>query len=61
MIGNQGKESGLEEYMRSDYLSKLENIRNNSGDAETVGLLDSEILKFVETDTKLQGVIIEGH
>ena len=61
MLGNQGKESELEQDMRSDYLSKLENIRNNSGDAETVGLLDSEILKFVETDTKLQGAIVEAH
>jgi len=61
MLGNQDKESELEQDMRNDYLSKLENIRNNSGDAKTVGLLDSEILKFVETDTKLQGAIVEAH
>ena len=48
MLGNQDKKSGLEQDMNSGYLSKLENIRNNSGDVETIGLLDSEILKFVE-------------
>ena len=28
-------------------LSKLEDIRKNSGKADTVGLLDSEISKFI--------------
>ncbi|MEC8875753.1 MAG: aminotransferase class III-fold pyridoxal phosphate-dependent enzyme, partial [Candidatus Thermoplasmatota archaeon] len=61
MLGNQDKESGLEQVMSNDYLSKLENIRNNSGNAETEGLLDSEILKFVEADTELQNAIVEAH
>ena len=61
MLGNQDKESRLEQDMSSGYLSKLENIRSNSGDAETIGLLDSEISKFVEIDTKLQSAIVEAH
>ena len=61
MLGNQDKESGLDQDMSNDYLSKLENIRNNSGNAETIGLLDSEILKFVEADTELQNAIVEAH
>lgn len=61
MLGNQDKKSGLEQDMNSGYLSKLENIRNNSGDVETSGLLDSEILKFVEIDPKLQSAIVEAH
>ena len=61
MLGNQNKESALEQDISRDYLSKLENIRKNSGDAETIGLLDSEILKFVKIDTKLQSAIVEAH
>ena len=58
MLGNQDKESGLEQDVNSGYLSKLENIRNNSGNVETIGLLDSEILKFVEIDSKLEFIVI---
>jgi len=61
MLGNQDKESGLGQDMNSGHLSKLENIRNNSGDVETIGLSDSEILKFVEIDPKLQSAIVEAH
>ncbi|SVD29185.1 uncharacterized protein METZ01_LOCUS382039, partial [marine metagenome] len=61
MLGNQDKESRLDQDMSNDYLSKLENIRNNSGNAETIGLLDSEILKFIEEDTELQNAIVEAH
>jgi len=61
MLGNQDKKSGLEQDTNSGYLSKLENIRNNSGDVETIGLSDSEILKFVEIDPKLQSAIVEAH
>jgi acetylornithine/succinyldiaminopimelate/putrescine aminotransferase len=61
MLPNQDKKSGLEQDTNSGYISKLENIRNNSGDVETIGLSDSEILKFVEIDIKLQSAIGEAH
>ena len=32
----------------STYLSKLQEIRDNSGKADTAGILDSEILSFLE-------------
>ena len=38
-------------------LSKLEDIRKNSGKADTVGLLDSEISKFISLDSNLATAI----
>ena len=42
-------------------LSKLEDIRKNSGKADTVGLLDSEISKFISLDTNLATAIEQAH
>ena len=42
-------------------LSKLEDIRKNSGKADTVGLLDSEISKFISLDSNLATAIEQAH
>ncbi|MFL2941795.1 MAG: aminotransferase class III-fold pyridoxal phosphate-dependent enzyme [Candidatus Poseidoniales archaeon] len=42
-------------------LSKLEDIRKNSGKANTVGLLDSEISKFLSLDSNLATAIEQAH
>ena len=42
------------------YLSKLEEIRNNSGDSDTVGLLNSEILSFLAQDSSLKEAILQA-
>ena len=42
-------------------LSKLEDIRKNSGKADTIGLLDSEISKFISLDTNLATAIEQAH
>ena len=41
----------------STYLSKLQEIRDNSGKAETTGILDSEILSFLASDSSLKEAI----
>ena len=43
------------------FLSKLEDIRKNSGKADTVGLLDSEISKFISLDSNLATAIEQAH
>ena len=42
-------------------LSKLDNIRKNSGKADTIGLRDSEISKFLSSDSSLVTAIDEAH
>ena len=42
-------------------LSKLDNIRKNSGKADTIGLHDSEISKFLSLDSSLITAIDEAH
>ena len=42
-------------------LSKLDNIRKNSGKADTIGLHDSEISKFLSLDSSLLTAIDEAH
>ena len=42
-------------------LSKLDNIRKNSGKADTIGLRDSEISKFLSSDSSLITAIDEAH
>ena len=42
-------------------LSKLDNIRKNSGKADTIGLHDSEISKFLSLDSSLVTAIDEAH
>ena len=42
-------------------LSKLDNIRKNSGKADTLGLRDSEISKFLSSDSSLVTAIDEAH
>ena len=41
-------------------LSKLDDIRNNSGKADTIGLHDSEISKFLSLDPSLVTAIDEA-
>ena len=41
----------------STYLSKLQEIRDNSGKADTTGILDSEILSFLALDLSLKEAI----
>ena len=42
-------------------LSKLDNIRKNSGKADTIGLRESEISKFLSSDSSLVTAIDEAH
>ena len=42
------------------YLSKLEVIRNNSGDSDTAGLSDSVILSFLAQDSSLKEAILQA-
>ena len=42
-------------------LSKLDDIRKNSGKADTIGLHDSEISKFLSLDPSLVTAIDEAH
>ena len=44
----------------SSYLSKLQEIRDNSGKADTTGLLDSEILFFLASDSSLKKAITQA-
>ena len=44
-----------------DLLGLLQDIRNNSGDAETSGLSDAEITQFISRDSNLGRAINEGH
>jgi len=44
-----------------DLLGLLQDIRNNSGDAETSGLSDAEISQFISRDSNLGRAINEGH
>ena len=48
-----GKAKEDTEKVGSNSLSKLTTIRNNTGDAVTSGLLDSEISKFLSLDSNL--------
>ena len=41
--------------------SKLEDIRKNSGSADTIGLLDSEISKFLSLDSNLSVAINQAY
>ena len=45
------------EPVASTYLSKLQEIRDNSGKADTTGILDSEILSFLALDSSLKEAI----
>ena len=42
-------------------LSKLLDIRENSGEPDTIGILDSEIINFLSLDKKLSIAIDEAH
>ena len=42
-------------------LSQLNDIRDNSGDSDTTGILDSEITTFLSLDEKLSKAIDEAH
>ena len=42
-------------------LSQLNDIRVNSGDSDTTGILDSEITTFLSLDEKLSKAIDEAH
>ena len=42
-------------------LSILDNIRKNSGKADTIGLRESEISKFLSSDSSLITAIDEAH
>ena len=41
--------------------SKLEDIRKNSGSADTIGLLDSEISKFLSLDSNFSVAINQAY
>ena len=42
-------------------LPKLEDIRKNSGEADTIGLSDSEISKFLSLDSNLVTAIDQAY
>ena len=56
-LGNKQEDSAEDS---PAYISKLEEIRNNSGDSDTVGLLDSEILSFLAQDSSLKEAISQA-
>ena len=45
----------------ASYFSKLEEIRENSGEADTFGLHDSEISNFLSLDSNLAVAIVQAH
>ena len=49
------------EFQSNKYFLKLEEIRKNSGDSDTKGLLNSEILSFLSLDSSLKEAIIQAH
>ena len=49
------------DFQSNKYFLKLEEIRKNSGDSDTKGLLNSEILSFLSLDSSLKEAIIQAH
>ena len=61
MQAANSKEKENADYLAEKYLSKLGEIRKNSGDLDTKGLLDSEILQFLSSDSTLKDAVIQAY
>tara|TARA_B100000029_G_scaffold224084_1_gene222002 strand:+ start:2864 stop:4384 length:1521 start_codon:yes stop_codon:yes gene_type:complete len=57
MLSEKANETGAS----ASYFSKLEDIRENSGEADTLGLHDSEIFGFLSLDSNLAIAIDQAH
>ena len=49
------------DYQTNEHFLKLEDIRKNSGDSDTAGLTDSEIINFLSLDHSLKEAISQAH
>ncbi len=49
------------DYQTNEHFLKLEDIRKNSGDSDTAGLTDSEIINFLSLDPSLKEAISQAH
>jgi len=49
------------DYQTNEHFLKLEDIRKNSGDSDTAGLTDSEIIIFLSLDPSLKEAISQAH
>lgn len=49
------------DYQTNKHFLKLDDIRKNSGDSDTIGLTDSEIINFLSLDSSLEEAINQAH
>jgi len=61
MQAANSKDKENADYVTEIYLSKLDEIRKNSGDSDTKGLLDSEISQFISSDSTLKDAVIQAY